>query len=268
MTSPMSTSLKVVSMAAVCCASTRRAATRWRSGDIFSRDTPREGPADAGACWLRSPPVERIAASTSCSRMRPLGPVPVTDFRSIPFSAASFLARGVERMSPAGAVVAAPFVSRPRSAGVSCVLPPFAGAPLVSRAAGRSGSLVAVAGLASWLASPPACAFLSAEPAPPPGFSADSSMEPTTAPTSTVSPSAAPCLTMPAAGAGSSMVILSVSSSRTVSSRSTHSPSALVHAAMTPLVTLSPTVGMTMSVAMKLSPFSRRLRAWARRRWR
>src|SRR5688572_12846771 len=42
MTAVMSHSLNVVSIAAVCWASTRRAAMRWRSGDMRSRRVPRE----------------------------------------------------------------------------------------------------------------------------------------------------------------------------------------------------------------------------------
>ena len=56
MTADMSTSLKVVSIAASCCAETRRSAMRWRSGESLRRvwRSPRgRGAAGAGAGCLR-----------------------------------------------------------------------------------------------------------------------------------------------------------------------------------------------------------------------
>ncbi len=258
-TAVMSTSLKVVSIAAVCCASTRRDAIRWRMGLIFSCVASREPPDAVAPPALppivpATPPLVPPAgprctnASTSCSRTRPPGPVPCTLWRSTWFSLASFFASGVARTSPFVSAPAAPF-----EAAAAPLDEPGEGAPAPS----LLESSVAVFSLTAVPPeSPPLSlfsAFASAPPPPPEGFSALSSIEPTTAPTSTVSPSLAPCESTPAAGAGISIVILSVSSSMTVSSRSTHSPSPLVHAAITPSLTDSPTVGMTMSVAMLAS---------------
>ncbi len=101
-TAPMSHSLKVVSMAAVCCACTRRCAMRWRSGVIFSRVL---GEGRLGAVLRASGRARGVLlwrnAKTSSSRMRPPAPVPRTCDRSMPFSSASLRARGVARTSAA-----------------------------------------------------------------------------------------------------------------------------------------------------------------------
>jgi hypothetical protein len=70
----MSTSLKVVRMAAVCCASTRRSAMRRRSGDIGT--TSSTGSAAAGLvatslvllAWLAGCENSAAAGSIPCSR--------------------------------------------------------------------------------------------------------------------------------------------------------------------------------------------------------
>jgi hypothetical protein len=81
-----------------------------------------------------------------------------------------------------------------------------------------------------------------------------SSIAPTTCPMLTVAPAATAILRAPVAGAGTSRLTLSVSSSSTASSRLTKSPSFLSQRDSTPLVTLSPAWGITMSTAMLNAP--------------
>ena len=86
--------------------------------------------------------------------------------------------------------------------------------------------------------------------AAPAGAAALSSMFPTDDPTVTVCPVLALCRSTPAAGDGSGMVTLSVSSSTMSSSRFTYDPSGLSHCETTASVMDSPSGGMTMSVAI------------------
>jgi len=88
------------------------------------------------------------------------------------------------------------------------------------------------------------------------GAPAPSVMLPSSAPTATVSPSfAAISPSVPAAGAGTSIVTLSVSSSTSGSSTATGSPGFLNHLPMVASVTDSPSVGTRIS-AMVVFRFS------------
>src|SRR5580704_5576074 len=218
MTWPMSTSLKVVSMAAVFCASLSRRAMVWRSRVIFTRssraassagDGARTCTAAAGcATGVGCAAARSIAASMSPLVTLPSFPVPDTAAASMPVSAAILRTDGASGLSAAGAAAGAGF-------------------------GGAGGGADCAAGCGA--------AFAGAAPAP-------SLIWPSTAPTATVSPSlAAISLSTPAAGAGTSIVTLSVSSSTSGSSTATASPGFLNHLPMVASVTDSPSVGTRIS---------------------
>ena len=111
MTADISTSLKVVSMAASCWAATRRCAIFWRKGDIFLRDwrapvgtvglgaaTGAGAAGAAGAAAGFSP-----AASMSPLVTRPALPVPATAAGLMPVSSAIRRTAGEELDSLAAA---------------------------------------------------------------------------------------------------------------------------------------------------------------------
>ena len=109
----MSTSLKVVSMAAVFCASLRRLAMVRRSRVILtrsSRSALRRGPVGAAglAAGAAAAGIDEIAASTSSLVARPSLPVGWMEAAETPFSSASLRAAGPEaaRLAPAGAAAA------------------------------------------------------------------------------------------------------------------------------------------------------------------
>src|SRR5246127_3137696 len=221
MTLVMSTSLKVVSIAAVFCTSLRRRAMVWRSRVIFTRSSRAASSAGDGArtCtaaagWLTGVGAEAafsIAASMSPLVTRPSLPEPGTVAASIPLSADNRRTDGASGASAGGALVAG------------------AGA-----AAGGGGAAMAV-GLAD--------AEAGLAPAAP------SLIRPSSAPTATVSPSlAAISPSTPAEGAGTSIVTLSVSSSTKGSSTATASPAFLNQRPMVASVTDSPSVGTRISV--------------------
>ena len=233
----MSTSLKVVSMAAVFCASLRRRAMVWRSRVMRTRssraassggDGARACTAAAGAATgVGCAAARSIAASMSPLVTRPSLPVPGT-VGGVDAGLGGDLAhrrrqRHVGRLrlgGPAGARR----LPRLRSAraGVD--------RPWSFRSSARAGR--------------PATA-----PAP-------SLIAPSSAPTATVSPSlAAMSASTPAAGAGTSIVTLSVSSSTSGSSTATASPAFLNHLPMVASVTDSPSVGTRISA---MAPVPRR----------
>src|SRR5262249_49128658 len=163
---------------------------------------------------------------------RPSGPLPGAVAASMPLSAESLRTDGASGTS-AGATLAG-------CAGAGC-----GGA---SGARGRGCSDPAPTGLAAAVFS---LGFaLGLTPAAP------SSMRPSRAPTATVGPSlAAWSDRTPAAGAGTSMVTLSVSSSTTGSSTATFSPGCLNQRPMVASVTDSPRVGTRISaMALFLQP--------------
>src|SRR5882724_7566016 len=222
MTLVMSTSLKVVSIAAVFWTSFRRRAMVWRSRVIFTRSSRAASSAGDGArtCtaaagWLTGVGAEAafsIAASMSPLVTRPSLPEPGTVEASIPLSVESFRTDGASGASEGAAFGAA-------GAGAAA-----AGGGAAGLAAGAGA---AAAGLA---------------PAP-------SVIMPSSAPTATVSPSlAAISPSTPADGAGTSIVTLSVSSSTKGSSTATASPAFLNQRPMVASVTDSPSVGTRMSV--------------------
>src|ERR1700724_1855710 len=218
MTWPMSTSLKVVSMAAVFCASLSRRAMVCRSRVIFTRssraassagDGARTCTAAAGcATGVGCAAARSIAASMSPLVTLPSLPVPDMAAASMPVSAAILRTDGASGLSAAGAAT---------GAGLG----------------GAGGGVGCAAGCGA--------AFAGAAPAP-------SLIWPSTAPTATVSPSlAAISPSTPAAGAGTSIVTLSVSSSTSGSSTATASPGFLNHLPMVASVTDSPSVGTRIS---------------------
>src|SRR4051812_14201102 len=233
MTALMSTSLKVVSMAAVLCASLSRRAMVWRSRVIFTRSSRAASSAGDGA--RTCPPVcatgvgeaaaRSIAAIMSPLVTRPSLPEPSTLPGSTPVSAAIRRTDGANGAS--GLLAAWPSA--------------FGGAPTCgSSSAAPIGFVVEV----FWSGRPVGATadFVEA------GAPAPSLIWPSRAPTATVSPSlAAMSDSTPAAGAGTSIVTLSVSSSTNGSSTATASPGFLNHLPMVASVTDSPSVGTRIS---------------------
>src|SRR5690606_32926518 len=234
----MSTSLKVVSMAAVCCACTSLVAMVWRIRDIGSRHSSRSRPPEtggrggalagafavslsrfaAGAGFVSSLPDLRCSrwARTSCLVTRPSLPVPRIAPGSRPCSASSALTAGPWRSASADSPAFALAVSSDFS---SCAGFPAAacGLPLSACSAG----------------------------APPSSITARES------PSCTVSP--APWLILPSVpswGAGTSRTTFSVSSSTSVSSRRTKSPSFLCHSSTVASETDSGRVGTLISLGI------------------
>ncbi len=217
----MSTSLKVLSIAAVLCASTSRLAMVARRFDIRTRSSVRSpsiagrsATGAAGRVFACSTGVGRCSAglgaaagaddsaarSTSRLITRPASPVPCTREISTSFCSAAFLAAGVARDLAVFASVAA---------------------------AASDGAAAAGAGA--------------------PGASGASSMTPSTSPTFTSSPSFRSMrLRTPADGAPTSRSILSVSSSTSGSPADTRSPSLRSHLAIRASTMDSPTSGTTM----------------------
>jgi hypothetical protein len=230
MTLVMSTSLKVVSMAAVFCASLRRAAIVRRSRVMrtrSSRSARGRGPAGtagfaAGAAgWAE---IEEIAAITSALVARPSLPVGWIAAGATPCSSASLRTAGPEAARLTLAAAAA-------GAGVG------AGA-----GAGRGAGAGATGAAASFGAA-------AAAPAP------AASIWQSTPPTCTDSPSAtARSITVPADVAGTSTVTLSVSSSHSGWSTATVSPAFTIHLETVASVTDSPSAGTLISTAMRYSP--------------
>src|SRR5262245_7225646 len=230
----MSTSLKVVSMAAVFWASLRRRAMVARRRVIFTRssraassggDGARTCTAAAGcATGMGWAAARSIAASMSPFVTRPSRPEPGTVVVSMPLSAASLRTEGASGTS-AGAIRGETGAAGGSALGVMSSGP----APM--------GFVVEVfspglpVGLA--VAVPPA---------------APSAIWPSNAPTATVSPSlAAMSASTPAAGDGTSIVTLSVSSSTSGSSTATASPACLNQRPIVASITDSPRVGTRMS---------------------
>src|SRR5579859_211364 len=228
----MSTSLKVVSMAAVFWASLRRRAIVARSRVMRTRssraassggDGARTATAAAGCATGSGCAAARsMAASMSPLVRRPSLPVPGTVEASRPLSAASFRTAGASGTS-AGGLGGAVFGA--------CV------AAGCWRGTGCSGP--ASIGLARSVF----CSGRPAGTAPGPSL-----ISPSSAPTATVSPSLTAMLAKtPAAGAGTSKVTLSVSSSTNGSSTATASPSFLNHLPIVASVTDSPRAGTRIS---------------------
>ena len=209
----MSHSLNVVSIAAVCCAWTRRSAIRCLIFGIFSRRTPRApataiGMATAGTGFTGLAIVDTAVAarSTSAITIRPDVPLPVTFARSTPLSAATFLASDEAFLPSTGSATTA----------------------ALTGVAAAGALLAALAGLAA-LAALPAPAASPAPPLAPAGFAAAVSIAPIGAPTFCSAPDCTLTRSTPAAGARTSKVALSLSMSTKTSSVSTQSPSCLCH---------------------------------------
>src|SRR5215472_15051815 len=233
---PMSTSLKVVSMAAVFCASLRRRAMVWRSRVMRTRSSRAASSGGAGARICSAAAVaatgvgaaapRSIAVSMSPLVTRPSLPEPARAAASIPDSAASLRTEGASGASGDFAITGAGFGA---AAGADC----GGGGDADGDAPGVT---LGVARGADFAAPPPAPSLI----------------WPSTAPTATVSPSlAAMSASTPAAGAGTSIVTLSVSSSTSGSSTATASPGCLNHLPMVASVTDSPNAGTRISAMVQ-----------------
>src|SRR5581483_6111891 len=208
--------------------------------------------AGSGAGWARSGAGSggrAAAAATSSFRIWPRRPEPGTSAACIPFSSIilraagaggiSLLALGADLGAEVGADLAG---TSPASAGVS-----------MSRVGGRpeGGTRDGTASL-----SVRSSVLAGALPAP-------SLIDPSTEPTATV----APCGTLisastPAAGAGTSSVTLSVSSSTRGSSTLTASPGFLNHWPTVASVTDSPSAGTMIWIAIAFHHLTRQAPAW------
>ena len=217
-TALMSTSLNVVSSAALSCALFRRLAMVWRIRVILTRSTWRPpvlaaGAAGAGAvaAGAGAASLALAAASTSSLVRRPSLPLPLMVVGSTPCSSTAR-----------------------RTAGLR-VCASVAGAGSTGVAAGAASSRAAGGVM--------------------PAGATPSSITAMTAPTATVSPTAARCsVRTPATGEGTSTATLSVSRLAIGSSSATASPGCLSHSPMVPSVTDSPMVGTLTSVLMFLFP--------------
>src|SRR5260370_23936425 len=226
----MSTSLKVVSMAAVFGASLRRRAIVCRKRVMRTRSSRAASSAGAGAraCTAAATGIGAAAARSIAAIMSPLVtrpslPDPGTVETSSPLSVASLRTEGGTGV-PEGNALA-------EDGG---------GAGAGSAAAAVATTGLDFSGLGAGLAG-------DAAPAP-------SRIWPSNAPTATVSPSlAAISASTPAAGDGTSIVTLSVSSSTSGSSTATASPGCLNHFPMVASVTDSPSVGTRISVIASFS---------------
>src|SRR5271166_1119654 len=231
-TADMSTSLKVVNIAAVFCASFRRAAMVRRRRVMRTRSS--RGSASRGGFAARAGAATVTGrsrnASTSPLVMRPSLPLPgpiCTGDRCC--SSISLAAAGITSGCVGGV---AGRVTGPSGRGGGCTP---AGGLAAARGAGAGCATLGCAGLA--------------------GADAPASSTASRAPTGTSLPSGATIeLSTPAVGAPTSTVTLSVSNSTSGSSAATASPSCFIHRATVAEVTLSPSVGTLISVAMSGSP--------------
>ena len=178
------------------------------------------GAAAAAGCATDGAPAPATAASTSALTMRPPGPDPITLARSIPCSAAIFLATGDALM-------------RPPLAGDAVTAATGAGAAATTAA----GTGVSAAGAKS--ADEPVSGITSSA----------SAMMAMTCPTGTVTPSAMSTLRRtPEPNASISTTALSVSTSARMSPRLTLSPSLFNQRAIAPSVISAPIKGIRTSV--------------------
>src|SRR5262245_58520298 len=278
-TAVMSISLNVVRIAAVDCASTRRAAIVRRSRDISSRRSRGSGArcsAAAGAA-VGAAPGEARSARTSPFVIRPPGPVADTSAGASPCSAISLRAAGPERessppsprklrrssteMRPPGALRRAVRGSSSDAAGVAAG-GAVGATGLGAGGAGAMAGVGAVAGVGARVGSDACGAARTAVSGEGAGVRAASAgaIRPITAPTATSCPSAARIsASTPALGAPSSTVAFSVSSSTTGSSATTASPVCFSHLAIVASVIDSPSTGTTMSM-ITTAPLARVLR--------
>src|SRR5450432_367277 len=200
----------------------------WRSRVIFTRSSRAASAGEgartwtAAAGWLTGVGADAafsIAASMSPLVTRPSLPEPGTVAASNPLSAESLRTDGASGASAGGTL---------------WVVLADAAADAAAAAGSGDGGAPAFAGTAAGLAAAPA---------------APSLICPSKAPTATVSPSLAMISpSVPAEGAGTSIVTLSVSSSTKGSSTATASPAFLNQRPMVASVTDSPSVGTRISV--------------------
>src|SRR5262245_1368853 len=240
----MSTSLKVVSMAAVVCASFSRRAMVWRRRVMRTRSSRAAsfGPEGARSAWAGtgmlagrvlpaaaaawSAARRATAASASSLRIWPRRPEPTTSAALSPSSAMILRAAGAGGMAPSPTGSAA-------GDGLGAAGAAGCAADFCACGAGAGVGPAAALGVAASARAGPL------------------SMAPSTAPTATVPP----CGTLisvrtPAEGAGTSTVTLSVSSSTIGSSAATASPCCLNHCPTVASVTDSPSAGTLISMGM------------------
>ena len=205
------------------CASLRRLAITLRSLVIFTRSS--RGPTSRGSAGAEA----GLEAAGAGAAALPL-------FVSIKLFTSSLVKRSP---SAAGTCVASRLLSASilRTAGDV-----FASSASLAAGTADKGSDACSLAVSSFAAGFSSAAGAGAAPLPEPS-------SPRTAPTSTVSPSATIILAItPSAGAFTSSVTLSVSSSTIASSAFTASPSFLSHCATVASLTDSPKVGTTISV--------------------
>ncbi len=230
-------------MAAVDCASLSRRAMVWRSLVMRTRSSREASSgADVGRGAFGASAILGVSAgcdgaplamasSTSPFSTWPRLPDPATWSTATLASASSFAAAG------AGGILRSVIGVSPATAAA------LASASLTVACAGIARRLRDRIRLRAWLLALAFAAGLAASPPAP--------IWPSSAPTPTVSPSLAVISdSVPAAGAGTSIVTLSVSSSTRGSSAAMASPTFLNHLPMVASVTDSPSVGTRISVAI------------------
>ncbi len=205
----------------------------------------RSGGASGGNCvaaafWTGGCRTGEVAARrTSSFVMRPSGPVPAMPLRSRPCSLAMRRARGEERRRPAGPCA-------------TCGAAAF----WTGCCAGTCGAAAFWTGCRAGTCGAAACAFDAGAAT----FVPASPMMATTVLTSTVAPSGKRIsASTPATGEGISASTLSVEISKSGSSFSTSSPTALSHLVIVPSKIDSPIWGMMTSVGIASSFADRRL---------
>src|SRR6516165_7236117 len=234
----MSISLKVVRMAALDCAASKRSATRRRSGVILTRSSRSPsvlgGGGSISAGFEAAPAPPSSTCNTSSLRIRPPAPLPRTRLASIELPSSTRRAT-VDTSAPRPSEE----VTSRRCAGAD----PTAG----SGAAAESGAgLTADVAAAVGVGLGGAEGWISATDETDPGV-----MLPKTSPTLTLSPSfRAIWVNFPATGEGTSTVTLSVSRTTSGSSTFAASPSFLFHLLTTASVIDSPSCGTVISTAM------------------
>src|SRR5438309_5581863 len=246
----MSISLKVVRIAAVRCAWTRRSAIRRRMGLIGTRSSPSTRGADgfgaAGTSIRTGRALRSRYASTSSLVSRPPLPEAGTRVGSRSCSARRRRTAGLSGPTARAAADAASASAGARRAAGA------AGAGFGAGSGATGGGFTAGSGGAG-------AGFTAGSGGAGAGFGAagaaarappSSSMRATSSPTATFSPAGFTMRSTPARSAGSSMLALSVSSSSRTSSGLTASPSCFAQRTMTPSVTDSPSVGMRTSNVM------------------
>src|SRR5690554_1703056 len=212
------------------------------------------GAAGESACLA---PFPSIAASTSALMMRPSGPVPLSESRSISLSRASFRASGDMRSLSAPADASPPVPED--AAGAASACPDSAGCPGSSDSSRSSSSsssdAVSLSAAAATVSSCAAVSFCSSASSAGASASGFASLDPlpspimaTAWPIGTTVPSSTSCFSStPLSNASRSMVALSVSISAITSPFSTWSPTFFSQRASSPSSMVSESLGIVTS---------------------